>query len=183
MPMIRGTKICLRALEQDDLPHFVRWINDPETRRFMMMRFPLSMTEEENWWEGFVTRQHDYIFAIEADDGAYIGNIGLHGIERENRRALLGIIIGEKAYWGQGYGTDAVKAMLGWAFGYMNLNRVALTVYAYNERAIGCYLKCGFRHEGAMRQARYVDGQYYDELMMGILREEWLQGQEAGTAT
>jgi RimJ/RimL family protein N-acetyltransferase len=179
--MIQGTKTCLRALEQDDLPHFVHWINDPETRRFMAMRFPLSMTEEENWWEGFVTRQHDYIFAIEADDGTYIGNIGLHGIERENRRALLGIIIGEKAYWGRGYGTDAIQAMLGWAFDYMNFNRVALTVYAYNERAIGCYLKCGFRREGAMRQARYVDGKYYDELMMGILREEWLQGQEAGT--
>lgn len=173
--MIKGAKTCLRALERDDLPHFVRWINDPETRRFMMMRFPLSMTEEENWWESFSTRQNDYIFAIEAGDGTYIGNIGLHGIERENRRALLGIIIGEKAYWGQGYGTDAIQAMLGWAFGYLNLNRVSLTVYAYNERAIRCYLKCGFRHEGAMRQARYVDGQYYDELMMGILRQEWMQ--------
>jgi RimJ/RimL family protein N-acetyltransferase len=180
--MIRGNKTCLRALEQDDLPHFVRWINDPETRHFMAMRFPLSMTEEETWWESFHSRQNDYIFAIEADDGIYVGNIGLHGIERENRRAQLGIIIGEKAYWGKGYGTDAIQAMLGWSFEYQNLNRVALTVYAYNERAIACYSKCGFRQEGAMRQARYVDGQYHDELMMGILRDEWLQEQEAGTA-
>ena len=176
--MIQGTKTCLRALEHDDLPHFVRWINDPETRRFMMMSYPLSMTEEENWWEGFLTRQGDHIFAIEADDGTYIGNIGLHDIQQENRRALLGIIIGEKAYWGQGYGTDAIRAMLAWAFGYLNLNRVSLTVYEYNERAIRCYLKCGFRHEGRMRQARYLDGQYYDELMMGILRDEFLQEQE-----
>ena len=180
--MIRGTKTCLRALEQDDLPHFVRWINDPETRRFMAIRFPLSMTEEENWWESFISRQGDYIFAIEANDGRYIGNIGLHDIERENRRAMLGIIIGDKAYWGQGYGTDAIRAMVDWAFGYLNLNRISLTVYAYNERAIGCYLKCGFRHEGAMRQARYVDGQYYDELMMGILRDEFLERRETGTA-
>jgi RimJ/RimL family protein N-acetyltransferase len=180
--MIRGSKTCLRALERDDLPHFVRWINDPETRRFMMMRYPLSLTEEEKWWEGFFERKDDHIFAIEAGDGTYIGNIGLHGIERENRRALLGILIGEKAYWGQGYGTDATRAMLGWAFGYLNLHRVSLTVYAYNERAIRCYLKSGFRHEGAMRQARYVDGQYYDELIMGILRDEFLEGLEAGTA-
>ena len=180
--MIRGTKTRLRALEENDLPHFVRWINDPETRHFMNMRYPLSMTEEENWWESFVTRQNDHIFAIEARDGNYIGNIGLHSIERENRRALLGIIIGDKAYWGQGYGTDAIQTMLGWAFGYLNLNRVSLRVYAYNERAIGCYLKSGFRHEGAMRQARYVDGHYYDELMMGILRDDYMAGQETGTA-
>lgn len=180
--MIRGTKTCLRALEQDDLPHFVRWINDPETRRFMAMRFPLSMTEEENWWESFISRQNDHIFAIEALDGTYIGNIGLHSVERENRRALLGIIIGDKAYWGQGYGTDAIQTMLGWAFHYLNLNRISLTVYAYNERAIRSYLKSGFRHEGAMRQARYVDGKYYDELLMGILRNEFVEGQETGTA-
>lgn len=178
--MIRGSKTCLRALRHDDLPHFVRWINDPETRRFMMMRYPLSATEEENWWEGFVKRKGDHIFAIEAGDGTYIGNIGLHDIQPENRRALLGIIIGEKAYWGQGYGTDAIRAMLGWAFGYLNLHRVSLTVYAYNERAIRCYEKSGFRHEGSMRQARYVDGKYYDELVMGVLRDEFLEKQEMG---
>jgi RimJ/RimL family protein N-acetyltransferase len=156
----------------------VRWINDPEIRRFMMMRYPLSMTEEENWWESFVARKSDHIFAIEASDGTYIGNIGLHDIQAENRRALLGIIIGERAYWGQGYGTDAIRAMLGWAFGYLNLSRISLTVYEYNERAIRCYEKSGFRHEGSMRQARYLDGIYYDELVMGILRAEFLEQQE-----
>jgi RimJ/RimL family protein N-acetyltransferase len=175
--MIRGTKTRLRALEHDDLPHFVRWINDPETRRFMVIRYPLSMAEEEKWWDRFLDRD-DYIFAIEAADGRYIGNIGLHDIEPENSRAMLGIIIGHKNYWGQGYGTDAIQAMLGWVFGYLNLNRVYLTVYSYNERAIHCYQNCGFRHEGTMRQARYIDGQYYDEWMMGILRHEFLAGQE-----
>jgi RimJ/RimL family protein N-acetyltransferase len=176
--MIRGTKTRLRALEHDDLPHFVRWINDPEVRRFMVIRYPLSMTEEEKWWEGFLERENDHIFAIEAEDGTYIGNIGLHDLERENRKALLGIIIGHKAYWGQGYGTDAIQAVLRWAFDYLNLHRVYLTVYAYNERAIRCYQKCGFRHEGTMRQARYSGGRYHDELMMGLLRDEFLEGQK-----
>ena len=175
--MIRGAKTHLRALEKDDLPHFVRWVNDPETRRFMAIRYPLSMAEEEKWWERFLDRD-DYIFAIEAEDGTYIGNIGLHNIEPENHRAMLGIIIGDKCYWGQGYGTDVIRAFLGWVFGYLNLNRIYLTVYSYNQRAIRCYQKCGFRHEGAMRQARYTDGQYHDEWMMGILREEFLAEQE-----
>jgi RimJ/RimL family protein N-acetyltransferase len=135
------------------------------------------MTEEEKWWEGFLSRENDHIFAIEAEDGTYIGNIGLHSIERENRRAMLGIIIGDKTRWGKGYGTDAIQAMLGWAFGYLNLNRVYLTVYAYNERALRCYQKCGFQYEGTMRKARYLDGRYYDELMMAILREEYLERQ------
>lgn len=179
--MIRGVKTCLRALEHDDLPHFVRWINDPEVRRFLVMRYPLSMAEEEKWWQGFLQREHDYILAIMADDGVYIGNIGLHDIDYENRRAELGIIIGEKAYWGQGYGSDAIHTMLHWAFDHLNLNRVSLRVYAYNERGIRCYQKCGFRHEGTLRQARYLDGQYFDEWIMGILRDEFRAGwQEAG---
>jgi RimJ/RimL family protein N-acetyltransferase len=176
--MIRGTKTRLRALEQDDLPHFVRWINDPETRRYMAIRYPLSMTEEEKWWEGFLQRENDYIFAIEDEEGTYIGNVGLHAIEHENRRAELGIIIGDPAYWGRGYGTDAARAMLHWAFDYLNLNRVSLRVYDYNKRAIRSYEKCGFRHEGTMRQARYSDGQYHDELVMGVLRDEFLQEQK-----
>jgi RimJ/RimL family protein N-acetyltransferase len=176
--MIRGTKTRLRALEHDDLPHFVRWINDPEVRRFMIMRYPLSMAEEEQWWEGRLQRHNDHIFAIEAEDGTHIGNIGLHDIQRENRRAVLGIVIGEKSYWGRGYGTDAIRAMLRWVFGYLNLNRVTLNVFSYNRRAIRCYRKCGFRHEGTMRQAHYVDGQYVDEWIMGILRDEFLAGQK-----
>jgi RimJ/RimL family protein N-acetyltransferase len=172
--MIQGTKVRLRALEEEDLPHFVAWINDPETRRFMAMRYPLSMTEEESWWQGYLKRKNDHIFAIEAEDGTYIGNVGLHNIEPENRRAMLGIMIGHKDYWGRGYGTDAVRTVLGWAFGYLNLHRVYLTVYAYNQRAIRSYEKCGFRNEGTMRQARYTDGHYYDELMMGILRDEFV---------
>jgi RimJ/RimL family protein N-acetyltransferase len=181
--MIRGTKTRLRALEQEDLPRCVRWFNDPELRRFLVMRYPLSMAEEERWWASRLQQEQtgDHALAIEAEDGTHIGNIGLHNIEFENGRAMLGIAIGEKAYWGQGYGTDAIQAMLNWAFGYLNLHRVYLTVYAYNERAIRCYERCGFRHEGTMRQARYVDGQYHDEWMMAILRDEFLtrQGEAA----
>jgi RimJ/RimL family protein N-acetyltransferase len=172
--MIQGTKTRLRALEHDDLQHFVRWVNDPGIRRFVAIRYPLSMTEEESWWSGFLQRKNDHIFAIEAEDGSYIGNIGLHGVEQENRQAELGIIIGHKAYWGQGYGTDAIQALLGWVFGYLNLNRVQLRVYSYNERAIRCYQRCGFRHEGTLRQARFSEGQYTDDWIMAILRAEFL---------
>jgi RimJ/RimL family protein N-acetyltransferase len=179
--MIRGTKTLLRALEEEDLPRCVRWFNDPEVRRLLNMRYPLSMTEEERWWASRLEREGtgDVIFAIEAEDGKHIGNLGLHNVDHENRRAMLGIAIGEKGYWGRGYGTDAIGATLGWAFGYLNLNRVYLTVYATNQRAIRCYEKCGFQHEGIQRQAQYIDGEYVDEWMMGILRDEFLGSEEA----
>jgi RimJ/RimL family protein N-acetyltransferase len=172
--MIQGTKTRLRALEYDDLASFVRWVNDPETRRFVAMRYPLSMTEEDNWWQARLQKKNDHIFAIETEDGTYIGNMGLHDLEPENRQAMLGIVIGPKEYWGRGYGPDAIRALLGWAFGYLNLNRVYLRVYAYNERAIRCYEKCGFQREGVLRQARYSDGHYSDEWIMGVLRREFV---------
>jgi RimJ/RimL family protein N-acetyltransferase len=153
-------------------------------RRFLAMRYPLSMTEEEGWWQRRLERKSDRVFAIETQDETHIGNLGLHDIDSENRRAMLGIVIGRKDYWGRGYGTDAIRTALGWAFGYLNLHRVYLTVYAYNARAIRCYEKCGFQHEGSMRQARYTHGRYYDELMMGILRDEFVAGSgRSGTWT
>ncbi len=171
--MIRGIKTRLRALEYDDLQHFVAWINDPEVRQFAAIRYPLSMTEEDQWWEGLHKRHNDHLFAIEVEDGTYIGNVGLVNVEPENRQATLGIIIGHKDYWGRGYGTDAIRALLAWAFDYLNLNRIGLKVYEYNPRAIRCYEKCGFRHEGVHRQGRYNQGRYFDELLMSVLRDEF----------
>jgi RimJ/RimL family protein N-acetyltransferase len=178
--MIRGEKAKLRAIERQDLPIFVRWFNDPEVRQYLAMYMPMSMAEEEKWFERQLEDQDGRVFAIETEDGAHIGNIGLHSIDWKNRRAYLGIVIGEKEYWGKGYGSDAIRTLLGFAFGEMNLHRVYLTVYAYNERAIRCYEKCGFQHEGRLREARFGDGRYHDELMMAILRKEFGTNQLGG---
>ena len=171
--MILGKKTRLRAIERGDILRFVKWLNDPEVRRYLAMYMPLSQAEEEKWFERQLEDQNSKVFAIETEEGVHIGNVGLHNIDWKNRKAILGIFIGEKEYWGQGYGSDAIRALLGFAFREMNLHRVYLSVYDYNERAIRCYEKCGFRHEGRLRKARFSDGQYRDELMMGILRQEF----------
>ncbi len=171
--MIRGQRTRLRAIEREDLPTFVRWLNDPEVRQYLAMYMPMSMAEEERWFERQLEDPDSRIFAIETEDGGHIGNIGLHSIDWKNRKALLGIVIGEKECWGQGYGSDAIRTLLGFAFGEMNLHRVFLTVYDYNERAIRCYEKSGFQHEGRLREARFSDSRYHDELMMGILQKEF----------
>ncbi|RLC73685.1 MAG: N-acetyltransferase [Chloroflexi bacterium] len=177
--MILGQKVRLRAIERDDLPTFVRWFNDPEVRRYLLMYMPMSLAEEEKWFEEQLQKRDSRIFAIEAIDGdqpVHIGNIGIHDIDWKNRMTEVGIAIGEKDYWGRGYGSDALKTLLHFAFQEMNLHRVQLRVHDYNARAIRCYEKCGFQHEGRQRQALFRDGEYHDVLLMGILADEFQIG-------
>lgn len=128
--------------------------------------------------ESLLSRRDDIVLAIEVREGSdwvHIGNIGLHRIDWVNRVAKLGIVIGERDYWGRGYGTEAVRTMLRYAFRELGLNRVELEVFAFNARALRCYEKTGFRREGVRRKALFRDGKYHDIILMGILREEFAE--------
>jgi UDP-4-amino-4,6-dideoxy-N-acetyl-beta-L-altrosamine N-acetyltransferase len=171
--MIHGQKTRLRRIEREDIPTFVRWFNDPEVREFLVINRPISMAEEEQWFERQLQASDTEIFCIETSDGVHIGNIGLHDIDLRHRHAEMGIVLGEKDYWSQGYGSDAIRTLLRFAFDEMNLHRVFLKVYEDNPRAIRAYEKCGFQHEGRLRQAIYRKGRYYDELLMSVLRHEF----------
>ena len=105
-------------------------------------------------------------------DGELIGEAGLHRIDHFSRTCELGIGIG-RAYWGNGFGQDAVRTLLDYAFEHLNMNRVGLYVLAEDPRAVGAYRKAGFVEEGRIRQHAWVRGRYEDELVMSVLREEW----------
>ena len=174
--MFIGERVRLRPLERGDLPRFVRWFADPEVRWHLSIYLPFSLAQEEQWFDGLLDRlksEQTVLMAIETTDGVLIGNVGLDAINWKNRNAELGIVIGEKEYWNQGYGTDAIRTMLQVAFGQMNLHRVFLRVDADNPRGIRCYEKVGFRLEGTYREAAYRDGAYRDQHMMGILETEF----------
>jgi len=180
--MIIGERIRLRAIERDDIPTFLRWFNDPEVRQFLTMYEPMSRAKEERWFEAQLEARDDYLFAIEAPAGdgwVHIGNCGLHKTDWKNRNATLGIAIGEKAYWGQGYGTDAVRTLLRFAFSELGLHRVELEVFDYNPRARRCYEKAGFRLEGTRRQALYRGGRFHDVHTMAALSDEFGSGEES----
>ncbi|MGQ9459282.1 MAG: GNAT family N-acetyltransferase [Anaerolineae bacterium] len=173
--MIYGHRVRLRAIERSDIPAFLRWFNDPEVRQYLLMYLPMSEAQEERWFERQLEGP-DQIFCIEAlVDGQWfaIGNCGLHRIDWKNRHAELGIAIGEKAFWGQGFGTDAVRTLLRFAFHELGLHRVYLDVYDFNPRAIRCYEKAGFRREGTKREALFRDGRYHDVHLMAVLRHEF----------
>ena len=187
--MIYGAKTRLRRIERQDIPTFVRWFGDPQVREYLLMNRPISIAEEERWFEARLDRHDSELFAIEAAvEGAvvvqpvgeatpshwvHIGNTALEDINWTHRAAELGIVIGEKEYWGRGFGSDAIRTLVRFGFEEMNLHRIHLHVYEDNARAIRAYEKCGFQHEGRLRDGVYRHGRYYDLLAMSILSHEF----------
>jgi len=172
--ILQGRKVRLRPVEESDLSLFVRWFNDPEVRYWLgISEEPeLSMDSERGWYEemrGDLTR---IVWVIQTMAGWAIGNVELRDIDETHGRAALGIAIGEKEYWSRGYGTDAVKQVLRYAFEEMELRRVELYTDEDNVQGIRCYEKCGFEREGLLRARRLRQGQPVNCLIMAVLRKD-----------
>ncbi len=175
--MIFSERIRLRAMEKEDINLYVAWLNDPEVGDGIASYLPISKYEEEKWFESTMAKhaaEHPLVIEINnGDRWIPIGDCGLMEIDWHNRRGELGILIGEKEYWNQGYGSEAVKLLLKHGFETLNLHRIFLRVFEDNLRAVHAYEKCGFVHEGRMRGAEFKNGKYIDILLMSVLREEW----------
>jgi RimJ/RimL family protein N-acetyltransferase len=175
--MYTGEKVRLREYRQEDIPQALAYVNDPEVKRLLnpSIPYPLTLSDEEKWVaEQSANSQTTYSFAIETlADGKYIGGCGINSINWKNSTAEVGIFIGDKAFWNQGYGTDAMRVLLRFIFDQMNINKVKLNVFSFNLRALRMYQKCGFKEEGRLRQELFRDGKYHDIILMGLLREEY----------
>ncbi len=175
--MIYGNGIRLRAPEPSDLENFTKWLNDPEVIAGLQLYAPLSLKDEEAWYENMLKSdpaEHPLVIEVEREDQWQpVGNCGMHKIDWRIRSAELGIFIGDKSRWNQGIGTQVMKLLLQHGFETLNLNRLALEVYDSNPRAIRSYEKAGFILEGRKRQASYRNGKYSDVLIMSVLRSEW----------
>jgi RimJ/RimL family protein N-acetyltransferase len=173
-PFLVGPSIYLRPLEREDARTIVPWFNDPEVMRYLLRYRPLTLTEEEEFLKRMAQSETDLALGIvRKGEDRLIGATGFHHIDARCRHASFGILLGDKEAWGKGYGTEATGLMVGYAFETLNLNRVWLHVYEYNERGKRAYEKVGFRVEGRLRQDTFRDGRYWDTLVMGILRDEW----------
>lgn len=170
--MLHGDRVALRALEPADAGTMLRWYQDHEfstrdgniygTSRESLEAFLRTLTSPSF---------RDVSLGITIDGGTLIGIIRLKRTSPEDRHADLGIAI-ERAHWSEGYGTDATRTILRFAFEEMNLHRVSLGVDDDNMRARRCYEKCSFVEEGILRQARYRNGRWHDLIMMAILKDE-----------
>jgi RimJ/RimL family protein N-acetyltransferase len=171
-------KIQLRAFEKEDLDAIVKWVNTEAVTQYLSdsLIYPISRADETKWLESITVANHrEKVFAIETLDKELVGSVGLHNINWVERKAELGIMIGEPKFWGRGYGSDAVRQMLRIAFEKMNLNRVYLRVFEDNPRAIRVYEKCGFQKEGVLRQDHYFGRCYSNTFVMAILKQEYLE--------
>ena len=185
--MLEGRLVRLRALERSDVERAYTWVNDREVTQYLLLRYPMSRTQEEKYLAEAAEQGNGYAdtrLAIETKDGLHIGMCGLHHGSAEDRHASLGIMVGDKSYWSNGYGSDAVMTLLRFAFEEMNLNKVELGVFAFNERAIACYQKCGFIEDGRRREHYFQSGRYCDIIEMSVLRREYeaLQQNQAAAA-
>ncbi|MGH3147992.1 MAG: GNAT family N-acetyltransferase [Rubrobacter sp.] len=172
--MLKGEKVTLRPITRDDYPRFLLFSNDVEVELAGGGDPPTPKTLEDVR-KFFEEGSGKTEFAIEVD-GKLIGGCGLYHIDENSRHAELGIAIGDKDHWGRGYGREAVSLLLDYAFRLRNLRRVWLEVHAENERGIRAYRACGFVEEGRQREHMWIAGRYVDNVIMGILREEWEGG-------
>lgn len=174
--MIRGDKVILRAVEPSDVASLWEWTQDEETMRYRNFPAPPSplIEAEKEYEESCVSMSDCLRLAVTTLDGELIGETALRNIDYRSGNADFTIAIGNKEYWGHGYGSDATRTLMAYAFDQLNLYRINLYVHAFNERAIRAYEKCGFQIEGRLREAQYMDGHRSDVLMMGLLRREFV---------
>lgn len=173
--MYYGEKVCLRAYRQEDILLATMYMNDKELKDLLVTNIPFPMTiwEEDQWIKSQKYNNDGiYNFAIEDyNTGRFIGGCGIQNVNWLSRVATVGIMIGDKSYWGKGYGTEAMKLLVNFIFNDMNLNKVKLGTFSFNERAIKSYKKCGFEVEGVLKNEIFKNGKYYDEILMSVFKD------------
>ncbi len=180
--LFQGNLVRLATQERSDLEKVVEWFNDPEYLGNLMigMITPRSLDQSQHWYERHLNEEHNWFSPSDPDfsirtlgNDKLIGFFALNDVDWKNLNCWVAIGIGDRSYWSKGYGTDAMRVGLRYAFAEMGLNRVQLMVFAFNERAIASYKKVGFQVEGIRREAIYRDGKFNDVVHMSILRSEW----------
>jgi RimJ/RimL family protein N-acetyltransferase len=175
-PPIHGRLVHLRPGERTDIPLFVRWLTDARTTDHLALRSPIGEAMEERWFEDMLDhhgRDRWFFVICQLEDDRAVGSIDLHALDLTNGSAGLGILIGDPADTSQGYGSDAIRALLDFGFGELRLERIWLDVYDDNARARHVYERIGFIHEGTFRRGLFRHGRYVDVHRMAVLRGEW----------
>ncbi|WP_088831942.1 GNAT family N-acetyltransferase [Paenibacillus tyrfis] len=173
--ILEGKQIYLRPIEIDDLDDYYVYLSDPTTSRFTGSQKVFSKQTAASWIENISkldSSRVDLMIISQATD-RLVGEVVLNDIDPINRSANIRIAIAGQANQGKGHGTEAMLLMLHHAFGTLNLHRVELSVYAFNDRAIHVYEKLGFKREGVQRDCLYWNHQYHDAITMSILDHEF----------
>ncbi|GHV06649.1 N-acetyltransferase [Spirochaetia bacterium] len=163
-----GEKCYLSPIDADDAEKFTEWLNDLDVTVNLQLYQASINAENERSFLNKLAEGHHYSIIDKKTDGL-IGNCGFMDIDNLNQTAELGIFIGDKNYWGKGYGTEALSLLADYGFKCLNLHNIMLRVYSFNKRAIACYEKVGFKKIGIRREALYRNREVYDIIFMDLL--------------
>lgn len=165
----------MRALELDDYQISVKWRNDDSITNLLGgSKWFVSMETEKQWVQNAIMQNKDIRLAIcTVEKDIYIGNIYLTGIDYLNRKAQTQILIGNREYWNNGYGTEAMRLLLEYAFNYKNLRRLEAVVLEDNIGSRKMHEKLGYKKEGILRQSVYKNGQYKNQILYALLKTEY----------
>ncbi|MBN1138528.1 MAG: GNAT family N-acetyltransferase [Anaerolineae bacterium] len=174
--LFKGKLVRLAPPTRDDAEAFARWSQDADYLRNLDTEYARPYSAEsfiERFNPGHESPNSVTFYLRTLADDKLIGFAAIHSIEWNNQAGLLAIGIGEADYRGRGYGADALRLLLRYAFDELNLYRLGLDVIANNTQAIRAYERVGFKQEGIQRDAVLRDGRRYGRIIMGILRHEW----------
>jgi diamine N-acetyltransferase len=172
-----GERVALGPMRRELLPLDQRWINDLRTQGLLgHMPTPHTLEGQQAWFDSLAHASSSVLFlvyAIDAEPARPIGTTGLHDIDQRNGTAEFGILLGEAAARGRGYGTEATRLILDFAFTALGLRNVALRVFAYNPAGLRVYQKVGFREMGRRRESQLFGGRRWDTIYMQALASEF----------
>lgn len=175
--MFSDALIYLRKLEETDLDQTWKWINDPDIYLTIGIRIPITKTAQKRWFNQLDASSSKIVFAIcLKEEDKHVGNASLDLINHRHRNARLSIFIADSKLRGKSIGTRAMKLLIEYAFNFLNLHRLYCKTTAGNEKVINFYKKLGFQDEGKLREHEYIEGQYVDKIILGLLRNEIAQG-------
>ncbi|MCF7794644.1 MAG: GNAT family N-acetyltransferase [Candidatus Cloacimonetes bacterium] len=169
-----GEKVYLSPICVEDAEKYCEWLNDFEVaKNLLIFRDQLSLEREKLILQDMIKNQAQVFGIVLQDKNELIGNSSIFRINHHNRKAEVGIFIGNKNYWGKGYGSEALSLLLDYGFNILNLNNIMLETFSFNERALKSYKKVGFKEIGRRRQAIIMGGKKYDEILLDILAEDF----------
>ena len=176
VPFLKGKRINLRPMNMGDLDGpYMDWLNDYEITRFLETgAFPTTRASLQSYLKSVARHPNNVMLAIiDRKTKKHVGNIKLGNIHPIHRNGDVGILVGDRRFWGKGYGSEATDMVLDWGFSRLNLHKITLGVYADHAPAVRAYKKLGFKIEGTLRDHLFRDGKFRHKTVMGILRSEW----------
>jgi RimJ/RimL family protein N-acetyltransferase len=174
---INGKIVTLRAIEEEDLGLLMEMFNDPDIEWLIGEHaYPISMAHQKNWFANFKNDQNNIRLMIDVEGEGAVGFVSLVNIDWKNRSAFHGIKIGRRKSRKRGVGTDAVMAIMRYAFEELQLNRLDGIIIEHNQPSKKLYCgRCGWKVEGVKRKSVFKRNRYCDQELVGILNEEYFE--------